>query len=58
MDVDTVLKELKTQKTLTPGLREHIISSFSDRGKRALEAIDEGRVKKYLDFFVVTGSSG
>jgi predicted nucleic acid-binding Zn finger protein len=58
MDVDTVWKELKNQKALTPGLRQQIISLFSRRGKLALEAIDEGRVKKYLDFYVVTGTSG
>ncbi len=58
MDVDTAWKELEIQKNLTPELRQHLIRLFSRRGKLALEAIDEGRVKKYLDFFVVTGTSG
>ena len=31
---------------------------FGDRGRKALKAIDEHRIKKYLDFYVVVGTSG
>ena len=36
-------------------LREEIEAAFGARGKKALAAIDAGKVKKYLDFFVVEG---
>jgi predicted nucleic acid-binding Zn finger protein len=36
-------------------LREEIVADFGARGRKALAAIDAGKVKKYLDFFVVEG---
>ena len=36
-------------------LREEITASFGVRGKKALAAIDAGKVKQYRDFFVVEG---
>jgi predicted nucleic acid-binding Zn finger protein len=37
--------------------REEIKKSFGQQGIKALAAIDEKRVKKYLDFFVVEGKT-
>jgi|WetSurMetagenome_2_1015567.scaffolds.fasta_scaffold667648_2 predicted nucleic acid-binding Zn finger protein len=42
---------------LTPALRDEIIRLFGERGRTALLAVEEGQVKKYLDFFVVVGRS-
>lgn len=41
--------------TLSSTTRASFIERFGDRGKKALGAVDEGRVKKYRDFFVVVG---
>jgi predicted nucleic acid-binding Zn finger protein len=35
-----------------------ILAVFSEQGRKALLAIDQGRVERYLDFDVVTGSTG
>lgn len=43
------------KKALDSSLREEIEATFGTRGKKALTAIDAGKVKKYLDFFVVVG---
>jgi len=40
---------------LTPALREAVVRTYRDRGKKALAAVDAGLVRRYLDFFVVTG---
>jgi predicted nucleic acid-binding Zn finger protein len=40
---------------LTPGTVESILDTHGERGKRALEAVSEGRVKGYNDFTVVVG---
>jgi predicted nucleic acid-binding Zn finger protein len=49
---------LEKERDLTDAARECILSEFGSRGKKALEAVDEGRVKRYLDFVVVVGQSG
>ena len=41
--------------TLDSAVREEIITAFGARGKKALAAIDAGKVKQYRDFFVVEG---
>ncbi|MEI7856729.1 MAG: SWIM zinc finger family protein [Methanomicrobiales archaeon] len=46
---------IKEKNTLDAALREEIEVVFGARGKKALSAIDAGKVKKYLDFFVVEG---
>ncbi|MDO9324335.1 MAG: SWIM zinc finger family protein [Methanoregula sp.] len=46
---------IKEKNTLDAALREEIEAAFGARGKKALAAIDAGKVKKYLDFFVVEG---
>jgi predicted nucleic acid-binding Zn finger protein len=40
---------------LTPGIAGRILDVHGERGKRALEAVAEGRVKEYRDFTVVVG---
>jgi predicted nucleic acid-binding Zn finger protein len=50
-----IWQRIKEKKVLDPALREEIESAFGARGKKALAAIDTGKVKKYLDFFVVEG---
>ena len=40
------------------GLRQEIEDAFGPRGKKALAALDAGKVKKYHDFFVVAGRTG
>ncbi|MFW5977930.1 MAG: hypothetical protein ACOCP2_01675 [Halohasta sp.] len=40
---------------LQPGVVDAILSVHGDRGQRAIEAVSEGRVKRYRDFTVVVG---
>jgi len=40
---------------LSPGIVERITRLHGDRGRRAIEAVGEGRVKIYRDFTVVVG---
>ncbi|MFC4406891.1 hypothetical protein [Haloarchaeobius iranensis] len=40
---------------LTPDAVEAIMDVHGDRGKHAIEAVSEGRVKRYRDFTVVVG---
>ena len=49
-------KVLEQEKKLTPGIRKLLEERYGQRGVKALEIVDEGRVKKYEDFFVVVGS--
>ena len=46
---------IKEMHVLNLSLREEIIATFGDRGKKALAAIDAGKVKQYRDFLVVEG---
>jgi len=46
---------LSEKKVLDAPLRLEIEETFGNRGKKALAALDGGRIKKYLDFFVVQG---
>ena len=47
--------EIREKKVLDDSVRAGIESAFGTRGKKALSAIDAGKIKKYLDFFVVEG---
>lgn len=49
---------LEKERNLSDAARECILAEFGSRGKKALEAVDERRVKRYLDFVVVVGQSG
>ena len=40
---------------LKPAVVREIIDTHGDRGRRAIEAVSEGRVKGYRDFTVVVG---
>jgi predicted nucleic acid-binding Zn finger protein len=46
---------LSEKKVLDEALRLEIEETFGNRGKKALTALDNRRIKKYLDFFVVQG---
>ena len=46
---------LAEKRELDEELRQEIEKEFGPRGKKALVALDAGKVKKYLDFFVVAG---
>jgi predicted nucleic acid-binding Zn finger protein len=46
---------LSGTRNLDPSLRADIEREFGLRGKKALAAIDEGKVLQYLDFYVVSG---
>jgi len=49
---------LERDRELSISLQEEILNKYGERGRKALLAVDECRVKKYLDFFVVVGTSG
>jgi len=46
---------LSRTKSLDTSLRQEIEDLFGQQGKSALAAIDAGKIKKYLDFYVVEG---
>jgi len=50
-----IFSRLEKTRILDTALREDIEKIFGARGKKALAAIDAGKIKKYLDFFVVEG---
>ena len=50
-----IWQRLEERKALDPDLRAALEAEFGPRGKKALAAIDDGKIKKYLDFFVVAG---
>jgi len=53
-----IWEQLYGKKELDDTLRAGIVAEFGPRGTKALDAIDRHTVKKYLDFFVVKGSTG
>jgi predicted nucleic acid-binding Zn finger protein len=53
--MNDIWERLKEKPELDAEIRKEIEKAFGRKGKSALEAIDAGRVKKYLDFFVVEG---
>jgi len=52
-----IWERLRTNPELDDKIRGEIIAAFGRKGTSALDAIDAGRVKKYLDFFVVEGKT-
>ena len=48
---------MRRRKALDAEIRGEIETAFGTRGKKALAAIDAGKIKKYLDFFVVEGQT-
>jgi predicted nucleic acid-binding Zn finger protein len=53
--MSTFWQHLEAKKVLDADLRRECEEAFGTRGKKALDAIDAGKIKKYLDFFVVEG---
>lgn len=51
-------KDLNPGCNISDSLRLKIISRYGKKGEKALLAIQEKRILKYLDFFVVLGNSG
>ncbi len=58
MEIDQLFSLLSERKALTPELRQEIVQAYGERGRKAILAVDENRIKKYRDFFVVVGRSG
>ncbi len=52
-----LFEKIGSSRVLAPELREEITRTYGGRGIKALAALDEQRVKKYLDFFVVKGAT-
>jgi predicted nucleic acid-binding Zn finger protein len=57
MSVSDIWQRLAERKILDPEIREEIVREFGTKGKKALAAIDDGKVLKYLDFVVVQGKT-
>jgi predicted nucleic acid-binding Zn finger protein len=51
------LSDLASGRLPDQRIREHIMTYYKARGKKALEIVDQNRVKRYRDFFVVTGDT-
>ena len=49
------LDELEERGRLTGKVTDMILKQHGARGKRAIDAVSEGRVKEYKDFVVVVG---
>lgn len=43
---------------LTSAIEKRLAEEFGSRGKKAVETVRSGKVKKYKDFFVVEGTTG
>lgn len=50
-----IWQRLRKQGVIDAALRQEVEQVFGRKGKTALDAVTGGRVKKYLDFFVVEG---
>ena len=48
---------LLQRKALDEEIRASLTAEYGTRAKKALDAVDRGKVRKYLDFFVVTGTT-
>ena len=49
---------LAKERALSNDLRSEIEAAYGPRGKKALAALDAGRIRKYHDFFAVEGRTG
>jgi len=52
-----IWEKIEQDGALTEEFRACIECVYKDRGRKALTAVDERRVKRYLDFYVVVGHS-
>ncbi len=57
MDPEEFWRLLKKEGVLTPRLSDEFVRIYGDRGQKALHALKNGMVRKYLDFVVVAGTS-
>ena len=48
-------EKIERDGALTEEMRACIERTYGERGKKALNAVDEGQVKRYRDFFIVVG---
>ena len=48
---------LKREGTLNETVRQAFVGAYGKRGAEAFDAVREGRVKKYRDYFVVVGNT-
>ena len=55
--MNDIWEQLRERHELDAEVRGKIVAAFGRKGTSALDAIDAGRVKKYLDFFVVEGKT-
>ena len=55
--MNDILDKIVKTGELTRELREEFLQEYGNRGMRALAALDEKRIKQYLDFTVVESSS-
>ena len=55
--MSSIWQKMERGRALTPEFRACIEQAYGERGKKALMAVDNGQVKRYLDFFVVVGHS-
>ncbi|UUX92894.1 SWIM zinc finger family protein [Methanoplanus endosymbiosus] len=53
-----IYRALDISGRLTPELRREIACEFGNRGKKALDVVDQGKVLRYRDFIVVKGKTG
>jgi len=53
--MNDLLERLRKEKVLDATFRCEIEETFGNRGKKALAALDSGKITRYLDFFVVSG---
>jgi predicted nucleic acid-binding Zn finger protein len=51
----SVLEDLAAAGQLTEEIEKQIAREYGIRGRKAIEVVRAGRVKKYRDFFVVEG---
>jgi predicted nucleic acid-binding Zn finger protein len=50
-----IWSELERGRILDKPVRAGLESAFGNKAKKALAAIDAGKIRRYLDFFVVEG---
>jgi predicted nucleic acid-binding Zn finger protein len=53
--MNIIWDELHCGSSLTLDRKEALVHQHGERGKKALKVVEERRVKKYCDFFVVVG---
>ncbi|MFH0968703.1 MAG: SWIM zinc finger family protein [Methanobacteriota archaeon] len=51
------IEDLTTVSLFDDRMRKKIVAYYKGRGKKALDIVDQSRVKRYRDFFVVSGDT-